>query len=320
MGKKNIFERFVWFDSRVKSGRFPNATKLAKRFEVSKKTAQRDIDFMRDRLSCPLQYNNNDKGYYYEEDSFNLPLTYLSSDELTSLLLVKKMLQDTGGPFIKNELASIVKKISGILEKHAAISESIDRAFSFELIKQLPVEDKVFKSVLWACLQRKQLDFTYYSPGRDEYNNRVVDPYHALNYMGTFYVIAYCNLRKKLRSFVLGRISNLKVLDSTFTVKKDFNIKKYLQSSFGIYKGKPREVVTLRFSPRKARWIKGQHWHRDQKTRTLEDGSLELSFPVASFLEIEMEVLRHGADVEVVSPKSFRERIKSTVSQILEIY
>jgi hypothetical protein len=57
MGIKNIYERFVWFDNQVRARKYPNATTLSKQFEISAKTAQRDIDFMRDRLFCPLDYD-----------------------------------------------------------------------------------------------------------------------------------------------------------------------------------------------------------------------------------------------------------------------
>ena len=49
MGSKNIYERFIWFDSKTKNKKYPNATSLANQFEISLKTAQRDIEFMRDR-------------------------------------------------------------------------------------------------------------------------------------------------------------------------------------------------------------------------------------------------------------------------------
>lgn len=49
MGDKNIYERFIWFDGRVRSQKYPNATALSGRFEISLKTAQRDIEFMRER-------------------------------------------------------------------------------------------------------------------------------------------------------------------------------------------------------------------------------------------------------------------------------
>jgi len=92
MGSKNIYERFIWFDDRVKQKKFSNTTSLSKQFEVSIKTAQRDIDFMRDRLNCPLFYNPGRKGYFYKDDTFSLPLIYLSSEELSSLLIARKFL------------------------------------------------------------------------------------------------------------------------------------------------------------------------------------------------------------------------------------
>ncbi len=55
MGIKNIYERFIWFDDQVKLKKYPNATSLPKRLEVSLKTAQRDVKFMRERLTGILE-------------------------------------------------------------------------------------------------------------------------------------------------------------------------------------------------------------------------------------------------------------------------
>lgn len=104
MSAKNIYERFLWFDHKVRSKRYPNTTALSIEFEISPKTAQRDIEFMRDRLRCPLLYDQSRKGYYYQDKTFSLPMIYLSSEELSSLLIAKKMLQGIGGNFIKQEL------------------------------------------------------------------------------------------------------------------------------------------------------------------------------------------------------------------------
>ncbi|RJR14596.1 MAG: WYL domain-containing protein [Nitrospiraceae bacterium] len=320
MGNKAIYERFAWFDSKVRAGKHPNATMLAGKFEISVKTAQRDIEFMRDRIRCPLVYDKSRKGYYYENDSFSLPITYLSGDELTMLLLARKLLQDINGEYIKNELSAIMGKITGILEKHMEKADVIDQALSFQFIQYSPVEEEVFKSILEACLKRNSLKFSYYSPAKDEHTERMVDPYHLLNYMGTWHLIAYCQIRGDIRDFVLTRMSNLELTDSKFTFKKDFNLKAFLQASFGIYKGKRTEMVTLRFSPKRSRWIKNQIWQKDQKVRILDDGSLELSFPVASFMEIEMEVLSHGHDVEVIAPQAFRALIKAEAVKIAGIY
>ena len=97
-------------------------------------------------------------------------------------------------------------------------------------------------------------------------------------------------------------------------------MKEFFESSFGIYKGKSLKEVTLRFSPLKSRWIREQIWHKDQKMKFLEDGSLELSFPVADFSEIRMEILRHGDMVEVIKPQSLRKLIKAEAENIAKIY
>jgi len=78
--------------------------------------------------------------------------------------------------------------------------------------------------------------------------------------------------------------------------------------------------VTLRFSPLKTRWIRDQVWHKDQKVRFLEDGSMELTFPVSDFSEIKMEILKHGDMVEVIKPKGLRELIKAEAERISRIY
>lgn len=320
MGSKTIYERFVWFDSCVRSGRYPSATTLARRFEMSPKTAQRDIEFMRDRLKCPLEYDRTRKGYFYTSGSFSLPLTYLSTDELSSILLARKLLQHISGDSIRNELSSIISKITSILEKHIDNSNVIDSSLSFKLIEYSPVSDHLFKDVLGSCIRRSSISFEYYSPSKEERTVRNVDPYHLLNYMGTWHLIGYCHLREDFRDFVLTRVSNLAVLDRTFRLRKDIDINELLQSGFGIFKGKEKQQVRLRFSPQKAKWIESQIWHKDQRTKYLADGSLELSFPAASLIEVKMEVLKHGADVEVISPSALRKQIKAEAERILALY
>ena len=320
MGTKNIYERFVWFDDQVRQKKYPNATSLADQFEISAKTAQRDIDFMRDRLLCPLDYDSRQKGYYYDDDTFSLPMVYLSSEELSSLLIARKMLQDISGGAIGDEISSIVDKITNILKKHSAVTDHIEDAFSFQLIEYSPAPEAVFKTVLEGCLKKKCLWFAYYSPATEEKSERTFEPYHLLNYMGTWHTIGYCHLRKEIRDFALSRISEAKVLTESFKIPADFDFKRYFLSTFGLYKGKSAKEVTLRFTPEKSKWIKDQIWHKDQKVTPLKDGSLEISFPVSDFSEIKREILKHGDQVEVIRPRTLRDLIRAEAEKIAKIY
>ncbi len=320
MSNKTIYERFLWFDERARSRKFPNATSLAAKFEVSIKTAQRDIEFMRDRLNCPLVYDQREKGYYYGDNTFSLPSIYISAEELSALLITRKMLQGISAAYIGADLSLLIDKITAILRKHVVDDEIIDNAVSIQHIEYVPPPEETFKAVLEGCLKRKYLEFSYYSPLSDQRTRRKVEPYHLFNYMGTWHLVGYCHLRKGIRDFNLARITDVLVLDETFKPKNNFDFHDYFSAAFGLFKGGPKRAVTLRFTPEKAKWVQEQVWHQEQKKRILADGSLELNFPVADFAEITMEILKHGAGVEVVEPGALRLRIQEEALKICKLY
>jgi len=41
------------FHNEIKKGNYPNTKTLAEKFEITRKTAQRDIEFLRDRMGAP---------------------------------------------------------------------------------------------------------------------------------------------------------------------------------------------------------------------------------------------------------------------------
>lgn len=319
MNSKIIYERFLWFERQVKKGKFPNTTSLARKFEMSTKTAQRDIDFMRERLDCPLLYDMTRKGFYYEDETFSLPVMHMSSSEFSSLILARKLLLDISGS-IAGDLEKAVKKITSVIERHAEAPESIDRSVSFHIIRQSPVKEEIFKAALESCIKRRPLTFTYASPAHSEKTERTVDPYHIFNYMGNWHLIGYCHLRKSIRDFHMGRIANQRIGNETFSMPRSFDFNKYFNSSFGLYKGEAQHEVTIRFQPSHAIWIRGQIWHKDQEERTFKDGTLELTFPVADFKEISREILRLGAGAEVIRPKALRDLIKTEAERICKTY
>jgi len=116
------------------------------------------------------------------------------------------------------------------------------------------------------------------------------------------------------------RMSKVEALEDEFVVRSNFDFREYLNSSFGIYKGYDIREVRLRFTPERALWAKGRVWHPSQQETELPDGSLEISFPVADFSEIKMEILKHGAGVEVIEPKALREMVLEEARNLCRIY
>jgi predicted DNA-binding transcriptional regulator YafY len=116
MGDQLFLERFIWFDNEARHGSYPNATRLADQFELSTKTAHRSIEYFRDRLQAPLEYDESRKGYYYSDPAFQLPITKLSQNELTALLISRKLITEASAGSLGDELGHISARLGSLLD------------------------------------------------------------------------------------------------------------------------------------------------------------------------------------------------------------
>ena len=92
MAGKLAYERYYWFHEQIKRNEHPNSKLLAEEFEISQKTAQRNIEFMRDRIAAPLEYSHADRGYYYTDKGYELPPIWLNESELENIYIFKDLL------------------------------------------------------------------------------------------------------------------------------------------------------------------------------------------------------------------------------------
>lgn len=78
----NANTRIQWLHKKISMNSYPNAQRLAERFGISHRQAQRDLDYLRRELEAPIDYDKSKKGFYYTAP-FSLPLLLTSdNDEL----------------------------------------------------------------------------------------------------------------------------------------------------------------------------------------------------------------------------------------------
>ena len=78
-------ERMLRIHQALQSGKFPNASTLAREIEVAAKTIHRDIEFMRDRLGLPIEYDSARIGYHYTKEVSAFPNIQITEGELFAL-------------------------------------------------------------------------------------------------------------------------------------------------------------------------------------------------------------------------------------------
>lgn len=77
--------RLQWIDAQIRAGRYPNAKSLSEQFEISRRQALRDFDYLRDSLGAPLTYSALHRGYTYDGEAFTLPGAFVTEAQATAL-------------------------------------------------------------------------------------------------------------------------------------------------------------------------------------------------------------------------------------------
>jgi proteasome accessory factor B len=300
------------------SDSFPNATTLARQLEVSTKSIHRDLEFMRDRLELPIQYDAKRFGYFYTEHVKSFPTLQITEGEIFALVVAEKALQQYRGTSFERPLLSALKKMAQSLPDTLSLSlDDIAQTISFRTRAEPVLDLQVFDVLAKATAARRQLELTYRKPGQPHPEQRVVDPYHLANINGEWFLFAFDHLRKDLRTFVPARIKAIRPTGNTFERRQAFSLDKRLRGSFGVQSGHGEFEVVIRFNERAAGYIREKRWHDSQQLRELKPGGVELRFQLSSLEEVGRWVLSWAGDAVVVRPPELAQWVRQAARKVL---
>lgn len=311
-------ERMLRIHQALQAKTFPNATKLAAELDVSTKSIQRDLEFMRDRLQLPIEYNPQRIGYHYTAEVTSFPTMHITEGELVALVIAEKALEQYRGTQFEKPLLSAIRKIEQSLPDTISLNlADIEQTISFRTRAEPILNLEIFDTLAKATAQRRQLEITYRKAGTAAGERRVVDPYHLANINGEWFLFAYDHLRKDIRTFAPARVQQLTATGKTFTRPQKFSLEKRLRDSFGVHSGAGEFDVVLRFNVRVADYIREKKWHESQQLHEFKNGDVELRLKLSSLIEVERWVLSWGGDVRVLQPRELAAAVRQAAERIL---
>ena len=302
----------------LQAGNFPNASKLAREIEVATKTIHRDIEFMRDRLNLPIEFNSARNGYFYTEEVGAFPNVQITEGELFALVVAEKALQQYRGTSFEKPLLSAIKKMEQSLPDTISLNlADIEQTISFRTRAEPILDLKIFDALAKAVARREQLELNYRKPGERKSETRIIDPYHLANINGEWFLFAFDHARKDIRKFVPARIQEIKPTGETFERSKKFSLEKELRDSFGVHSGEGEFEIVIRFNARAADYVREKKWHESQQLRELKNGGVEMKLKLSSLIEIERWILSWGGDAIAIKPKQLVEAVKESAKKLL---
>lgn len=315
-------ERVFWIDQQIRANRYPNTRVIAEHFEVTPKTAQRTLDFMRDRLRLPLAYSAERRGWHYTEQTHGLAAIELTEGDLLAILLAERLAREYKGTAIGLQVQQAFAKVLCAMTDTISVDfTSLLEAYSFEASATVELDPQVFQQLGRAAIECRRIEMTYFTAGRGELSNRCVDPLHLRNYLGEWYLVAFDHLRGEVRDFHAGRIRELKVLDARFDWPPGFDLVVYLSSGFGMMRGREPFQVEIAFDEYQSRWIRERRaFHPTEEREERSDGSLRLRMRVTALDGVKRFVMQYGAHATVITPEELRQQIREELTAMKAIY
>ena len=314
--------RMQYIDQQLRMNRYPNCSGIALYFEVSTKSIQRDVHYMRDMLGAPIAYNKQKRGFYYEKEWQFLPVASLERHEAEALMATKKVLSNYQGTPYFNEVSRALDKVLQYLP--ASVSEeSLLDIYSFGNSSAATDSIAHFGTIEVAVRDHRKAIITYNAPSKKgEVTTRTIHPYrlHYSQSLATWYIISYCELRQEIRTFAVSRVLDVRLLEEHFSIPETFSIEEYLANAFEQVSGEEAQQVAIRFSPWQSRWIREHSWHPTQQIAEQPDGGLILTMQVSSLDAVKRWVMRYGGEAEVLVPEELRSMIREELLRMGGVY
>lgn len=319
-------QRLHAIDQLLRSRRLVRFEDIRQKLGVSAATVKRDLEFLRNRLNSPLIWDRETGGYLYREQAdgggqFALPGQWFGAAELRALLVARQLLAGMeGAGLLAPHVPVVLAQLKALLGAAQDPLEEMSRRVRYIPLAARRHDERAFAVLGAALLHRKRLFLRYQARASGAVTEREVSPQRLVLYRDHWYLDAWCHLRQELRSFAADGVLRAEMLDSRARNVAERTLDAVLGAGYGIFSGRSVAWATLRFSPRAARWVSGEQWHPRQRGRFARDGSWLLTLPYSDDRELVMDILRHGAEVEVLKPESLRERLRQEARHLLDRY
>ena len=280
------------------------APELAEKFEVSRRTINRDIEDLC-KAGIPIQTSQGTGGGISIMEGYRLDRTILTSKDMQMILAGLRSLDSVSGSSYYCQLMEKIRTGSSeFISGRDSILIDLSSWYGDSLTPKI-------ETIQDAVENRHLVRFQYYAPSGE--SERTVEPYFLVFRWSSWYLWGWCKDRKDFRMFKLNRMDRIQKTDESFECR---NIAMPDLSNEKIFPGGIK--VKVLFEP-------------DQKWRLVEefgpkcfteydDGRLLFTGDYTDLGNLITWLMTFGDKAEVIEPRKAREAISQMVKRMMKIY
>jgi proteasome accessory factor B len=295
---------------------------LAQECGVSRRTIFRDLDLLRSS-GVPLCYDEDQQQYHIAGNNYLPPTNFTPEEALALIVLCHEMGDRAGLPFFNPARSAAVKLESALPGRLRDQLREVINSLRIQPLPKNPLVGKrpVYDQLLEAIAKRHSVRLRYRSLNEGEEIRTKLNPYQLFFSRRSWYVAGRSSLHRATRTFNLGRIAEIEILDDRYQIPRGFSIERFLRNAWHLIPepGPDRDVV-IRFGKMVAQNVSEVIWHKTQQLTFNKDGTLDFQVTVSGLNEISWWILGYGDQAEVLKPLELRRLIAQRVDRMATIY
>lgn len=302
------------------------AQELADALEVSVRTVYRDVESL-SGAGVPVYADRGPAGGYRLLEGYRTRLTGLTAPEAEALFLA-----GMPGPAAELGLGPVVaaaelKVLAALPDELADRGGRMRQRFHLDAPGWFrhPEPTPHLAALARAVWEDRLVQMRYRRWRAPREVTRVVAPLGVVLKAGRWYLVARCE--EQLRTYRVGAVLDVVLTEERYARPADFDLAGYWREwtqryERDVYRAQARVRMTVAalefmpyvFPPEMSRGARAAAGEPD------EHGWLETTVPIESVKHAHTELLKLGAEVEVLEPAELREQISGTVRALARLY
>ena len=279
---------------------------------------------MDDLLNIENEYHTNiirkkhgrQTTYQYEDPNFSIFSTELSEDDILHLGQALDILRRFDGMPEADWISELGARLNLCMNNR----KEVRAAVGFEsAIYNKGMEH--FTPLFNAIRKKTTLELRYQSFKMQEPQTLIVHPYYLKQYNNRWFLFCCNGDHTNLSNYPLDRILSVKLAHVPYRETRiDFD--EYFSDMIGVSRkdGQQSEVVILRYPKDQYKYVATKPWHGSQKVLEENNDYVIVQLDVILNYELEQQILSFGDYVEVIAPKSLRDKVAQRLQNSLAQY
>ena len=281
------------------------AKQLAEELCVSTRTIYRDINIL-SVAGIPITSQKGFGGGLSLLQGFSLDKSYFTQEEQNNIVQALQILKSSNYPDADKSL----NKVAGLFS-HNLQSEWLEIDFSYWGSPEK--ERNNITALERAIINKYVITFTYFN-AELTVTHQTVEPLKLVFKSHSWYLVAYSENKKDIRTFKMSRIRELQITNQLFDreLPKDFSITPVYKEEYNT------PVFILHFSEKIAYKVYDEF--QEKYIKKLDDGTLEVTFRYQLSDWTFLYLLSFGEYVEIIEPVEARTILKEKAKKIFSMY